>query len=157
MTRYTNNSMGTLATNATRKTSKNRRREERKRARGKKGTVYEEEYLVNSIRRLMERWNESAEDVERLVEGLMRRGMRERAGAVEGVMKDVGEVCKGCMEEVFGGSEKSAGGLARLDGEGGLEKPAGGEGVLFEALSGAGLKKEAPVLKAFAGLSLLEK
>ncbi|SMR61040.1 unnamed protein product [Zymoseptoria tritici ST99CH_1E4] len=155
MTRYTNNSMGTLATNATRKTSKNRRREERKRARGKKGTVYEEEYLVNSIRRLMERWNESVEDVERLVEGLMRRGMRERAGAVEGVMKDVGEVCRGCMEEVFGTA--GSGVVTRQDGEGMLAKPAGGEGVLFEALTAAGGKQEAPLLKAFAGLSLLTK
>ena len=41
-TRYTNRT-GTVDTNATRKTSKNRRREERKRARGKKGSVYEDE------------------------------------------------------------------------------------------------------------------
>ena len=54
MTRYTNRSTGTLATNASRQTSKNRRREERKRARGKKGTVYEEEYLTNSLERLIE-------------------------------------------------------------------------------------------------------
>ena len=48
MTRYTNQT-GTVNTTTTRKTSKNKRREERKRARGKKGTVYEEEYLTNSI------------------------------------------------------------------------------------------------------------
>ena len=35
---------GTVATNVSRKTSKTKRKEERKRARGKKGSVYEEEY-----------------------------------------------------------------------------------------------------------------
>ena len=47
-TRYTARSSGdeTLGTDVTRRSSKNRRREERKRARGKKGSVYEEEYLV---------------------------------------------------------------------------------------------------------------
>ncbi|KAL8946014.1 MAG: hypothetical protein Q9222_007532, partial [Ikaeria aurantiellina] len=41
-TRYTNRSSGTAATGTSRRSSKNRRREERKRARGKKGSVYEE-------------------------------------------------------------------------------------------------------------------
>jgi elongator complex protein 1 len=75
MTRYTNRT-GTINTTTTRKTSKNRRREERKRARGKKGSVYEEEYLVNSIERLVERVNRVNEEVQRLVEGLIRRRMR---------------------------------------------------------------------------------
>ncbi|KAL8995173.1 MAG: hypothetical protein Q9188_006876, partial [Gyalolechia gomerana] len=48
-TRYTNRTQtGTADTGTSRRSSKNRRREERKRARGKKGSVYEEEYLVNS-------------------------------------------------------------------------------------------------------------
>ncbi|TVY86739.1 Elongator complex protein, partial [Lachnellula willkommii] len=48
-TRYTGKqSIGTAGTGVSRATSKNRRREERKRARGKKGSVYEEEYLVAS-------------------------------------------------------------------------------------------------------------
>ncbi|KAM0715264.1 hypothetical protein Q7P37_008762 [Cladosporium fusiforme] len=106
MTRYTNRSTGTLATNATRKTSKNRRREERKRAKGKKGTVYEEEYLVNSIARLIERLNSTTDDVSSLLEGLMRRAMRERAVAVEAAMADVMEACKLCMAEVFAQPEK---------------------------------------------------
>jgi hypothetical protein len=37
------------------RSSKTRRREERKKARGKKGTIYEEEYLVGSLKRLYER------------------------------------------------------------------------------------------------------
>ena len=99
-TRYTNHT-GTVGTNATRRTSKNRRREERKRARGKKGSVYEEEYLVNSIVRLIERVNSVGDEVSRLVVGLTRRGMRERARAVEMAMLEVVELCKECVEEVF--------------------------------------------------------
>ncbi|GAB7361454.1 hypothetical protein MBLNU230_g1510t1 [Neophaeotheca triangularis] len=156
MTRYTNRSTGTLATNATRKTSKNRRREERKRARGKKGTVYEEEYLVNSVGRLVERVNAVSEDVGNLVEGLMRRAMRERAVAVEGAMVEVVEVCKGCLEEVFAPAAQVVPGGDAGGGEAeGAARPWGGQGVLWEALSSSSAKKEAPVLKAFERLSLL--
>ena len=99
-TRYTNISQ-TVGTNATRRSSKNKRREERKKARGKKGTVYEEEYLVRSIARLIERVNAVNEEVENLVVGLMRRGMRERARAVETIMKDVVDLCRDAIEKVF--------------------------------------------------------
>ncbi|KAL9046761.1 MAG: hypothetical protein Q9214_000485 [Letrouitia sp. 1 TL-2023] len=100
-TRYTNRSSGTVATNATRRTSKNRRREERRRARGKKGSVYEEEYLVNSVRRLIERVNSAQDEVGRLVEWLMKRGMAERARAVEGMMVEIMALCRRCIGEVF--------------------------------------------------------
>jgi elongator complex protein 1 len=168
MTRYTNRSTGTLATNATRKTSKNRRREERKRARGKKGTVYEEEYLVNSIARLIERLNSVGEDVERLIEGLMRRTMRERAIAVDAAYKDVLDACKECMAEVFespaaaatgsahvngGGNENGADGSAAAEQE---SRPWGGQGVFWEALTASQQKREAPVLKGMERLSLLD-
>ena len=103
-TRYTARSSGneTLGTDVTRRSSKNRRREERKRARGKKGSVYEEEYLVGSVRRLVERVEGVREEVGRLVVGLVRRGMRERARAVEGAMVEVVGVGRGCLGEVFG-------------------------------------------------------
>ncbi|KAF2166740.1 hypothetical protein M409DRAFT_54530 [Zasmidium cellare ATCC 36951] len=156
MTRYTNRSTGTLATNATRKTSKNRRREERKRARGKKGTVYEEEYLVNSIARLIERLNSTGEDTSKLVEGLMRRTMRERAVAVQAAFQEVIDACRSCMDEVFNTPSPSSDDQQQVNGE--VEaRPWGGEGVLWEAMSASQQKREAPVLKAFAGLSLLEK
>ena len=99
-TRYTNRT-GTVGTSATRKTSKNKRREERKRARGKKGSVYEEEYLVNSVSRLIEKVNSINEDVNRLIIGLTRRRMRERARAVETAMADVVQLCKHSVREVF--------------------------------------------------------
>jgi elongator complex protein 1 len=154
MTRYTNRSTGTLATNATRKTSKGRRREERKRAKGKKGTVYEEEYLVNSVIRLVERLNSTGEDVTSLLHGLMRRAMRERAVAVETAMAEVVAACKASIEQVFDSQvpEKHSGD-AQAEGE---YRPWGGQGVHWEALSAAGKKVEAPVLKSFVRLSLLQ-
>ena len=81
------------ASNMSRKTSKTKRKEERKRARGKKGSVYEEEYLVGSVRRLIERVNGVHEEVGRLVGGLVRRGMGERA-------ERVGEVVRGLWGSV---------------------------------------------------------
>lgn len=153
MTRYTNRSTGTLASNATRKTSKNRRREERKRARGKKGSVYEEEYIVNSIGRLIERTNSISEEVARLVEGLMRRAMRERAVAVENAIMDVAEMCKTCVPEVWQVQVKpqASGEEEVLD----PNRPAGGQGVLYDAMEEQQRKMEPPLVKAFFRLSLL--
>lgn len=82
-TRYTNNTLATAVTGASRKTSKNRRKEERKRARGKKGSVYEEEYLVNSVHRLLERVNSTLPDIERLIQCLYRRQLRENAATLQ--------------------------------------------------------------------------
>ncbi|KAI9754258.1 MAG: DNA repair protein rad52 [Chaenotheca gracillima] len=95
-TRYTNRTATSRASS-----SRNRRREERKRARGKKGSVYEEEYLVNSIRRLYERILSVRDDVRRLIAALFRRGMRERAIAVERTMVEVVGMCEASREEVF--------------------------------------------------------
>lgn len=59
-TRYTNassrvSSVSSQGSAKTKKTSKLRRKEERKRARGKKGTVFEEEYIVTSLKKLYEK------------------------------------------------------------------------------------------------------
>ncbi|KAH0358198.1 IkappaB kinase complex, IKAP component, partial [Aureobasidium melanogenum] len=158
MTRYTNRSTGTLASNVTRKTSKNRRREERKRARGKKGSVYEEEYIVNSIGRLIERSNSVSEEVTRLVEGLMRRAMRERAVAVENAMAEVVELCKTCIPEVFQvkPTQPPNAESGEVNGEDEAGRPtAGGQAVFFDAMEANQTKREPPVVKAFSRLSLL--
>ncbi|KAG9546977.1 IkappaB kinase complex, IKAP component, partial [Aureobasidium melanogenum] len=158
MTRYTNRSTGTLASNATRKTSKNRRREERKRARGKKGSVYEEEYIVNSIGRLIERSNSVSEEVTRLVEGLMRRAMRERAVAVENAMAEVVELCKTCIPEVFQVKPTQPPNVesGEVNGEDEAGRPtAGGQAVFFDAMEANQTKREPPVVKAFSRFSLL--
>ncbi|KAI9849569.1 MAG: hypothetical protein M1838_000111 [Thelocarpon superellum] len=99
-TRYTGQT-GSLNSHTTRRSSKNRRREERKRARGKKGSVYEEEYLVNSLRRLMERVDSVRDDVDRLLRACATRHMRERGLALERAMSDVLALCQRCVVEVF--------------------------------------------------------
>ena len=145
MTRYTGHTNGTLNTQTTRRTSKNRRREERKRARGKKGSVYEEEYLVNSIGRLIERVNATSEEVERLVEGLVRRGMRERAVAVEAAMSEVVGMCEVVVPEVWEKQKKSG------EEEGGTT---GADAVFEDMVEGVG-RMEAPVVKKYERLSLI--
>jgi elongator complex protein 1 len=153
-TRYTGNgTLQTAGTGVSRATSKNKRREERKRARGKKGSVYEEEYLVASVGRLITRIESVREEVSRLVEGLVRRGMWERARAVEGAMSEVVELCKSCVPEVFGTQET---GKEALVGNGEEEwKPTGGDAVLAESILEKGKKKEVPIIGAFERLTLL--
>lgn len=162
MTRYTNQT-GTVNTQATRKTSKNKRREERKRARGKKGTVYEEEYLTNSIERLIERINSMQDEIERLIEGLMKRGMRERADAVSSAVEGVIEQCRAAIKEVYesgsgtiGDAVATNGGPETIEGvNGDMSKPTGGDATLWNSLQEVGKKREPPVVKAFTRLSLL--
>ena len=166
MTRYTNQT-GTVNTQTTRKTSKNKRREERKRARGKKGTVYEEEYLINSIERLIERSNNTQEEIQRLIEGLIKRNMRERAAAVSSATNEVIERCRDAVEEIYpparvtGDVQASqsrspviGGGSAVLEGEG--VKPVGGDATFWESLQEVGKVREAPVVRRFEKPCLLE-
>ncbi|EWC45733.1 hypothetical protein DRE_05070 [Drechslerella stenobrocha 248] len=101
-TRYTDKTGGTIGTSATRRTSKNRRREERKKARGKKGSVYEEEYLINSIGRLVARFSQTQEESYRLIEGLVRRGMRERAESIQDGIQNVLASLEQVRKDVFG-------------------------------------------------------
>jgi elongator complex protein 1 len=160
-TRYTGKagSVGTLGSNVSRATSKNRKREEKKRARGRKGTVYEEEYLVHSVRRLVERVQKEREDIERLVFGLVRRGMAERARAVEGLVAEVVEGCRIAVGQVW----PEQGGRAVGEGEGEGEqgrieetyRPLGAEAVLRESLEARNVRQEPPVVAQFAKLSLL--
>lgn len=149
LTRYTGRTDGTLNTQTTRRTSKGRRREERKRARGKKGSVYEEEYLINSLIRLIERVNSTNEDVSRLVDGLMRRAKREQARVVEVAMAEVVEMCKVVTGEFFETKEKQ-------EDADGVERPTGGDAVFYDSVEAVQKPKVAPVIKAFERLSLLD-
>lgn len=155
-TRYTGN------TASSRQTSRTRRREERKRARGKKGTVYEEEYLVNSVRRLIERTNTTVPEVESLVDALLRRGMRERAAAIDKASQDVLRMCAEAREEVFEtfvqqSPEQSA---EQVNGGVGDERvrPAGGQGVFWDSMvstSATGKPRDPPPVKDMKKSSLL--
>ncbi|KAL5342561.1 IKI3 family-domain-containing protein [Aspergillus crustosus] len=147
-TRYTGKTSSGKTTSS-RQSSRNRRKEERKRARGKKGTVYEEEYLVNSVRRLLERVNSTVPEVENLVDSLLRRGMRERAAAIEKTMGDVLKLCVECLEEVFVTPPTDEG--QQEGGEG------ADEGAPLDALTLAGVGKgqEAPNVKEMKKSALL--
>ncbi|KAK4455031.1 IKI3 family-domain-containing protein [Podospora aff. communis PSN243] len=154
-TRYTGKagSVGTVGSNVSRATSKNRKREEKKRARGRKGTVYEEEYLVNSVRRLVERVEGTKGEVERLVFGLVRRGMAERARVIEESMGAVMEACKLAVEEIWEVKQKEG----EVNGDEEVEgvRATGGQGVFQESLEARKVKQEPPVVGAFARLELL--
>ena len=141
---------GTQLSTASRKTSKTKRKEERKRARGKKGSVYEEEYLVNSLARLIERWNGVYDEVKRLLGGLGRRGRREEASSVVEGMRDVAVLLVAIKGKVW---PEEMGGV--VDGvQGGVGgRPSGADGVLFdsqlEVEEGSSGRKEAPELKTW--------
>lgn len=155
-TRYTGKegSVGTAGTGVSRATHKNRKREEKKRARGRKGTVYEEEYLVNSTRRLIERLKTVGGEVEALVAGLFRRGMLEQARAVEALLAEVVEGSRLAVQQIWPGSHAKTG-----DGQGqqqnGGPTATGGDAVLEAALEARVAKQEPPVLPIFQKLTLL--
>ncbi|KAL2136655.1 hypothetical protein VTI74DRAFT_2387 [Chaetomium olivicolor] len=161
-TRYTGKagSVGTVGSSVSRATSKNRRREEKKRARGRKGTVYEEEYLVNSVRRLVERVEAAKPEVKRLVFGLVRRGMPERARAVEELMVQVVEGCKKAVGEVWPAQEAGEGMVEEeptRDPAAEGYRPGGGEGVLYDSIEAMKARQVPPVVGGFERLSLLGK
>ncbi|KAH6639827.1 elongator complex protein 1 [Boeremia exigua] len=158
MTRYTQQS-GTVASNATRKTSKNKRREERKRARGKKGTVYEEEYLANSIERLIARLNGMQGEIGRLVDGLVRRGMRERAKAVQAAWAEVVDGCGKAVGDMYpaDATAKKDEGVEgeRVNGVDGVFRPTGADATLWESVQEVQRARVAPVIEKVEKLCLL--
>ncbi|KAE8340311.1 hypothetical protein BDV24DRAFT_63860 [Aspergillus arachidicola] len=160
-TRYTGKTGKTGKTNMTRQTSKTRRKEERKRASGKKGTVYEEEYLVNSVRRLIERVNSTVSEVETLVSALLRRGMRERATAIEKAMQEVLKLCTDSRVEVFGavaspGGEQTDGAEPETNVNTAEEvSPRGGQRAFADSIAATLGVREAPAVKELKQSALL--
>lgn len=105
-TRYTGKTSGTAKTGVSRKTLKNKRREERKKAKGKKGTVYEEEYLIQSVGRLIERLAATISDLRSLIEILIRRDRIEQAILIQKNLWEVLDFIKQNVEEIYTISEK---------------------------------------------------
>ncbi|KAK6463649.1 RNA polymerase II Elongator subunit [Scheffersomyces coipomensis] len=105
-TRYTGKTSGTAKTGASRRTAKNRKREERKKAKGRKGTIYEEEYLIRSVGRLLERLEQTEADATRLIEGLIRRHMKEKAYLIQNNWIDLLEFINENIEEIHDMSER---------------------------------------------------
>lgn len=153
-TRYTgkDGSVGTVGTGVSRATSKNRRREEKKRARGRKGTVYEEEYLVNSVRRLVDRVGETKTEVERLVVACVRRGMMERGRNVEALLEDVVTACEIAVAAVFTVARAEA--QEPQDGEP-QWRATGGDAVLQDWAAARSKLLEAPLVAKMEKLTLL--
>lgn len=100
-TRYTGKTGGTAKTGASRKTSKNKKREERKRAKGRKGTIYEEEYLIKSVGRLIERMDLTQNDAIKLIEGLVRRHMKQQAYQIQKNWTELVILLKENVEEIY--------------------------------------------------------
>ncbi|KAF7721259.1 hypothetical protein EC973_004986 [Apophysomyces ossiformis] len=84
-TRYTQatSRVSTVSSKGSRNTSKRRKREDRKRARGKKGTVFEEEYLVSSLKRLYERASNMQNELGNILRALAPFGYVEEARAIQ--------------------------------------------------------------------------
>ncbi|CAG99268.1 Elongator subunit IKI3 [Kluyveromyces lactis] len=114
-TRYTGKTSGTAKTGASRKTAKNKRRQERKRARGKKGTIYEEEYLIQSIGRLIDRLYQTQPEAIKLIEGLLRRNKREQAYQIQKNFMELIDLLKENVQEIYSISEKDR---ERIDDDG---------------------------------------
>jgi elongator complex protein 1 len=144
-------SLFTRYSNASRITSKTRRREERKRAKGKKGSVYEEEYLVNSVKRLVEKVNDVQMEAGRVVEGLLVRGLglRQLAEALDESVKEVTGMCHEASADVWGVSVSVLADCAK-------ERPSGADGVFWDSQQGAA-DQTPPELRAWAAIPLLEK
>ncbi|KEF56172.1 uncharacterized protein A1O9_07753 [Exophiala aquamarina CBS 119918] len=159
-TRYGSNASkfgGTVASNVSRKTSKTKRREERKRARGKKDSVYEEEYLVASVQRLIQRVNGIHEEVGRLVSGLLRRGLRDQAEKVDEVLREITKLCERARVDVWEVKEEAtvvieSKGSYDVNGEG---RPSGADGILWDSQHQSQEKREAPDVTAWASNELL--
>lgn len=122
-TRYTDKTGGTAQTGASRRTTKNRRRAERKKARGKKGTIYEEDYLVGSVTRLIVRVNETQPELQGLVDAMTRRNMPIYVAQLVQSFDVLTETLKENVDEIFDVKDED---LQRFDDNGELyvlEKP----------------------------------
>ncbi|ODQ49573.1 hypothetical protein PICMEDRAFT_71116 [Pichia membranifaciens NRRL Y-2026] len=100
-TRYTGKTSGTAKTGASRRTAKNKRREDRKRARGKKGTIYEEEYLISSIGRLIDRLEITKPDSIKLLEAMVKRNMVSQAYLIQSNFVDILQLLKDTVVEIY--------------------------------------------------------
>jgi len=76
-------------------------REERKKAKGKKGTIYEEEYLIQSVGRLVDRLKTTMPDLKSLIEMLIRRERLEQAQLLQRNLLDVLEFLKTNVKEIY--------------------------------------------------------
>lgn len=106
MTRYTDKTGGTAKTGASRRTQKNKRRDDRKKARGRKGTVYEEEYLIASTGRLIDRLVHTQPNAKLLAAGLKRRKINVHYDELLSGFKQVLGLLEANVDEIYNVSDK---------------------------------------------------
>ncbi|KHJ35942.1 putative iki3 family protein [Erysiphe necator] len=149
-TRYTGKTgKNTIGTTTSRATSKHRKKEERKRAQGKKGSIYEEEYLVNSVERLIQRVERARGDIDRLLKAMIRRGMWERARALELALENLVKLYTSIVPEIF--ISEPAIPVVNLN----QDRIAGGITAIQETRKELGDRKIIPIIAPFEKLSLL--
>ena len=120
---------------------------------------------MNSVRRLIEKVNSAISEVELLVDALLRRGMRERAAAIQKALQELLAMCEGCREEIFDVPVPSPAGVnegdqppepeTRIDE---LPGPRGGDAVLLNSaleISDPLKGREPPVVKEMKKSALL--
>ncbi|CAG8446071.1 15447_t:CDS:10 [Acaulospora morrowiae] len=101
-TRYTqSNTQLSVHSNRSGKSAKSRRRAERKKARGKKGSIYEEEYLIDSLRRLIERFNATQAEISNLLNCLVNLGIVKNAQQIQSLFYKLEELIKKSIDEIF--------------------------------------------------------
>ncbi|CAG8467741.1 8600_t:CDS:10 [Gigaspora rosea] len=101
-TRYTmSNTQLSMHSTRSGKSAKSRRRQERKKARGKKGSIYEEGYLLDSLKRLIERFNTTQAEILNLLNCLVTFGYIKRAQQIQVLFSDLEERIKNSLDEIF--------------------------------------------------------
>ncbi|CAG8662518.1 21729_t:CDS:10 [Cetraspora pellucida] len=101
-TRYSqSNTQLSIHSSRSGKSAKSRRRQERKKARGKKGSIYEEEYLIDSLKRLIGRFNTTQAEISNLLNCLVTLGYIKRAQQIQILFGDLEERIKNDLDEIF--------------------------------------------------------
>ncbi|GBB99437.1 hypothetical protein RclHR1_03520017 [Rhizophagus clarus] len=101
-TRYTkSNTQLSIQSTKSGKSAKSRRRTERKKARGKKGSIYEEEYLYDSLRRLIERFNDAKVEIANLLSCLTTLRYLKNAQQIQNVFENLEEKIKNNIDKIF--------------------------------------------------------
>ncbi|EMR10308.1 hypothetical protein PNEG_01567 [Pneumocystis murina B123] len=98
-TRYT--SYATNTNSFYKKNEKISRKEERKKVRKHKGSIWEEEYLLNSIIRLIDKLEDARNDSEKTIKGLLLERMNEKANILQKQMICLVEDVQKCIKEIF--------------------------------------------------------
>lgn len=111
-------------------------------------------------------------EIKRLIDGLVKRGMRERADAVSNAAQDVVSKCQEAVAEMYpkapegevgqglvdGGEVGVGAGFGGVNGGAlgeGMLRPQGGDATLWDSMQEVSRKRDPPVVKAFERLSLL--